>query len=68
MSELTPEEAADLFKLVQRVDKFLQRHYEVNSTAISIQNGVLAGQSIPHVHVHILPRKDCRNENETGIG
>ena len=52
-----------MFKLVQRVDKFLQKHFEVNSTTISIQNGVLAGQSIPHVHVHILPRKNANNEN-----
>jgi len=58
VSELSPEEVADLFKLVQRVDKFLQKHFEVNSTTISIQNGVLAGQSIPHVHVHILPRRE----------
>merc|ERR1719391_1395561 len=58
VSELSPEKVADLFKLVQRVDKFLQNYFEVNSITISIQNGVLAGQSIPHVHVHILPRRE----------
>lgn len=57
LSDLSPEEAADLFKLVQRVDTFVKRFYNVDSTTISIQNGVLAGQSIPHVHVHILPRR-----------
>jgi len=57
LSDLSPEEAADLFKLVQRVDKFVQDYYKVSSTTISIQNGELAGQSIPHVHVHVLPRR-----------
>jgi len=58
MGDLTDEEVADLFKVVQRVEKFVQKFYGVNSTTISVQNGPLAGQSIPHVHVHILPRRE----------
>ena len=38
LSDLDSEEAADLFKLVQRVDTFLQNFYKVNSTTISIQS------------------------------
>jgi len=57
MEELEEREVTDLFLLVQRVDVFLQRHYGVDSTTISIQNGAGAGQTIPHLHVHILPRR-----------
>jgi len=57
MEELEEKEVTDLFLLVQRVDVFLQRHYGVDSTTISIQNGAGAGQTIPHLHVHILPRR-----------
>merc|ERR1719384_2193198 len=39
------------------LDSFVQSYYKVGSTTISIQNGPLAGQSVPHVHVHILPRR-----------
>jgi len=57
LDELEEKEVTDLFLLVQRVDVFLQRHYGVDSTTISIQNGAGAGQTIPHLHVHILPRR-----------
>lgn len=38
LQELSPEEVADLFGLVQKVDLFLQRFYGVDSTTISIQS------------------------------
>ena len=38
MEELEEREVTDLFLLVQRVDVFLQRHYGVDSTTISIQS------------------------------
>ena len=38
MEELEEKEVTDLFLLVQRVDVFLQRHYGVDSTTISIQS------------------------------
>lgn len=57
LAELGETEVTDLFLLVQKVDLFLQRHYGVDSTTISIQNGPGAGQTIPHLHVHILPRR-----------
>jgi len=58
LGDLTEEELTDLFKVVQKVEMFSQKFYKVGSTTISIQNGPLAGQSIPHVHVHILPRRE----------
>ena len=38
LSDLNSEETADLFRLVQRVDTFVQSFYKVNSTTISIQS------------------------------
>ena len=47
----------------QRVQKMLATHYfpspgtpESGSFNIAIQDGVAAGQSVEHVHVHIIPR------------
>lgn len=55
--DLTKAEVSDLMLLVQKVEKTLERVYETESTTITIQDGVDAGQSVFHVHVHLLPRK-----------
>ena len=38
LEDLGPSEVTDLFLLVQKVDIFLQRHYVVDSTTISVQS------------------------------
>lgn len=55
--ELSKVEVTDLMLLVQRVEKAIERLYNTESTTITIQDGVDAGQSVFHVHVHLLPRK-----------
>jgi bis(5'-adenosyl)-triphosphatase len=50
---------------VRNVQEMLQHHFgdkqdgSSNSMAfnVAVQDGRAAGQSVPHVHVHILPRK-----------
>lgn len=65
---MTTDEVIDLFTTVQKVQKMLARMYfnGTNSKAkgepgdgsfnIAIQDGPDAGQSVPHVHCHIIPR------------
>uniref|UniRef100_A0A8C5Q5R3 Bis(5'-adenosyl)-triphosphatase n=1 Tax=Leptobrachium leishanense TaxID=445787 RepID=A0A8C5Q5R3_9ANUR len=55
--ELSPEEVSDLFNTVQRVASVVEYHFEGTSITISLQDGPDAGQTVHHVHVHILPRK-----------
>ena len=54
IQDMTPEENADLFSLVHlmmsKVDSI------TGSTLIAIHNGKEAGQEIPHLHVHLVPR------------
>ena len=54
MQDMSVEENADLFSLVHEmisnVDKI------TGSTLVAIHNGPDAGQEIPHVHVHLVPR------------
>jgi histidine triad (HIT) family protein len=51
---MSPEENSDLFstmhKVISKVDKL------TGATLIAIHNGKEAGQEIPHVHVHLVPR------------
>lgn len=35
----------------------IERVYGATSLNIAIQDGVDAGQSVPHVHAHIIPRR-----------
>ncbi|OCF58126.1 bis(5'-adenosyl)-triphosphatase [Kwoniella mangroviensis CBS 10435] len=66
LSDLNPPEITDLFLAVQKVGKGLERYYNAQALTISLQDGKSAGQSVPHVHVHILPRHstDFDGEND----
>jgi diadenosine tetraphosphate (Ap4A) HIT family hydrolase len=55
--DLTPEEVTDLYTTVQRIGKVLEPLYGASSLTIAMQDGPDAGQSVPHVHVHVLPRR-----------
>jgi bis(5'-adenosyl)-triphosphatase len=57
LSDLNPDEVTDLFLSVQHVGRILEKAYNAQSMTISIQDGKSAGQSVPHVHVHLIPRK-----------
>ncbi|CAK6968102.1 bis(5'-adenosyl)-triphosphatase [Scomber scombrus] len=55
--DLQPDEVADLFSTTQRVSNLVERHFNATSVTIAIQDGPEAGQTVKHVHVHVLPRK-----------
>ncbi|XP_066472489.1 bis(5'-adenosyl)-triphosphatase [Tiliqua scincoides] len=55
--DLRPEEVADLFRTTQLVGNAVERHFGGTSLTIAVQDGPEAGQTVKHVHVHILPRK-----------
>ena len=57
LSDLNQAEVTDLFMTVQRVARMLERVYEASALNIAIQDGGDAGQSVPHVHTHLIPRK-----------
>jgi bis(5'-adenosyl)-triphosphatase len=57
LADLTDEEYTDLWRTVRVVQDALQKHYtNCQAFNIAVQDGVAAGQSVPHVHCHILPR------------
>jgi diadenosine tetraphosphate (Ap4A) HIT family hydrolase len=53
---LTPEEATDLWRAVLEVEDVLSQVTGACDFDIGMQDGELAGMSVPHVHVHILPK------------
>ncbi|XP_006862186.1 PREDICTED: bis(5'-adenosyl)-triphosphatase-like [Chrysochloris asiatica] len=55
--DLRPDEVADLFQATQRVGTVVEQHFQGTSLTFSMQDGPEAGQTVKHVHVHVLPRK-----------
>eukprot|EP00793_Prasinoderma_coloniale_P004828 PRCOL_00000589-RA len=54
---LRADEVADLWATAQLVGKAVERHYGAEALTLAIQDGAAAGQTVPHVHVHVLPRR-----------
>jgi bis(5'-adenosyl)-triphosphatase len=57
MSELTAAELADLWSLANACGPALERHYGATALTYAVQDGAAAGQTVPHCHIHLLPRK-----------
>jgi len=59
LSDMTTEEYSDFWQTVRMVQQILKRqNMSCEAFNIAIQDGKGAGQSVPHVHCHILPRQD----------
>lgn len=56
--ELAPEKIGPLMERVQRVTKAVAKALNPDGIAITQFNGAPAGQTIFHLHVHIIPRYD----------
>ncbi|KAF2774384.1 HIT-like protein [Teratosphaeria nubilosa] len=57
LSDLTAEETTDLFLTVRRLQRTLKRVHSADAFNVAVQDGEAAGQSVPHVHVHVIPRR-----------
>ncbi|KAI1314351.1 hypothetical protein EDD11_002252 [Mortierella claussenii] len=55
--DLSAEEVSDIFQSAQRIGKVVERQYGGSSLTIACQDGPDAGQSVPHCHVHVIPRR-----------
>jgi len=54
IQDMSIEENTDLFSLVHQMISNIDKI--TGSTLVAIHNGKDAGQEIPHVHVHLVPR------------
>src|SRR5690348_6610511 len=53
--DLSPDGAAWLIRATQKVAKAVKRGLSCSGVMLVQLNGAAAGQSIPHIHFHILP-------------
>ena len=56
--DLSPEGAAALIKTTQKIARAIEKALAPSGIMLVQLNGAAAGQSIPHIHFHILPREE----------
>ena len=56
--ELDDDTASIVFKVVTQLSKQISKNLETNDFNIINNNGELAGQTVNHFHMHIVPRYD----------
>jgi histidine triad (HIT) family protein len=55
--DLSPDGAAACIRATQHVARAVRRAFEAPGIMITQVNGSAAGQTVPHVHFHIIPRR-----------
>ncbi len=63
---LTPDEQAALWDLVNRVRDDLSAESAPDGYNLGVNAGAAAGQTVDHVHVHVIPRRLGDREDPRG--
>jgi diadenosine tetraphosphate (Ap4A) HIT family hydrolase len=64
--EITLEQRNDLFTLVDQTKAELDTQYQPASYNIGINDGEAAGQTIAHLHIHLIPRYNEPDKDPRG--
>jgi len=54
--EATPDERASLLHLLHQAQHALASEFHPDGWNIGINDGPAAGQTVPHLHIHLIPR------------
>ena len=54
--KLSKEEKTAMFELVKDMKDYLDEHYKPAGYNIGWNDGITAGQTIMHCHIHVIPR------------
>ncbi|HIH88219.1 TPA: HIT family protein [Candidatus Bathyarchaeota archaeon] len=57
VEDLSSEQARALFSALHRILAPIRDAVGADATTIGVNNGPGSGQEIPHVHIHIIPRR-----------
>ncbi len=64
--DLTPEEVNACMELINEEKKLIDEEFKPDGYNIGVNVGPAAGQSIFHVHIHVIPRYKGDVENPQG--
>jgi diadenosine tetraphosphate (Ap4A) HIT family hydrolase len=69
LTNMTDHEVEDLFRVARMVGQaILLAHPQADSLTLTVQDGPSAGQTVPHVHVHVMPRWSSDRFNSSHAG
>ena len=54
--DLKNEEVQKIFSLMQEVKNVIKQEYKSESLNIGINDGIAAGRTVNHLHIHLIPR------------
>jgi predicted amidohydrolase/diadenosine tetraphosphate (Ap4A) HIT family hydrolase len=57
LSDLSLEETKDFFVTICKVQKVVESYHGAKSATVTVQDGPEAGQTVKHLHCHVMPRK-----------
>ena len=57
--DVSPQALAKLMAVVQKLSPEIKEAVGADGVLIAQFNGAAAGQTVFHLHVHIIPRKEC---------
>ena len=55
--EIPPAEVAKLFTKAQELNETIMKKMSAQGANISVNDGKAAHQLVPHIHIHLIPRK-----------
>ena len=64
--EVTDAERADLMSLLATARDGLERELRPAGYNVGINDGAAAGQTVPHLHIHLIPRYDGDRDDPRG--
>ena len=64
--QATDEEKAAIWELVDEMKMIIDRDYNPDGYNVGVNIGKSAGQSVPHVHIHMIPRYKGDMEDPRG--
>jgi diadenosine tetraphosphate (Ap4A) HIT family hydrolase len=64
--QATAEEKAAIWALVDEMKLIIDKEYKPDAYNVGVNIGKAAGQSIPHLHIHMMPRYKGDMEDPRG--
>lgn len=64
--EVTDAERTDLMSMLAAARDDLEREFHPSGYNIGINDGAAAGQTVPHLHIHLIPRYEGDHDDPRG--
>ena len=64
--QATADEKAAIWELVDEMKTIIDKEYNPDGYNVGVNIGAAAGQSVPHIHIHMIPRYKGDVDNPQG--